>query len=70
MFLTLQTVFPTLIFHFQFSILHLIKTVYTNRERRLAVRASDERPYKTVFTCNIHKTKQKRLDYFFRKSNR
>lgn len=30
----------------------------------------DERPYKTVFTCNIHKTKQKRLDYFFRKSNR
>ena len=36
-FFTLQTVFPTLIFHFQFSILHLIKTVYTNRKRRLAV---------------------------------
>ena len=37
MFFTLQTVCPTTIFHFQFSILHLIKTVFTNRERRLAV---------------------------------
>ena len=50
MFFTLQTVFPTLIFHFQFSILHLIKTVFTNWERRLAVRASDERPYGIVRT--------------------
>ena len=64
-FFTLQTVFPTLIFHFQFSILHLIKTVFTNWERRLAVRASDERPYKTVFTCNIHKTKQKTVGLLF-----
>ena len=49
-FLVLQTVFPTLIFHFQFSILHLIKTIFTNRERRLAVRASNERPYGIVRT--------------------
>ena len=40
-FFTLQTVFPTLIFHFQFSILHLIKTVCTNWERRLAVSRID-----------------------------
>ena len=36
-FLTLQTVFPTLIFHFQFSILHLIKAVFTNIKSRLTV---------------------------------
>ena len=36
-FFTLQTVFPTLIFNFQFSILHLIKAVFTNRVRWLAV---------------------------------
>ena len=47
-FFTLQTVFPTLIFHFPFSILHLIKTVCTNWVRRLAVRASNERPYGIV----------------------
>jgi len=35
MFFTLQTVFPTLIFHFQFSILHLIKTVYTILKEKL-----------------------------------
>ena len=52
-FFTLQTVFPTLIFHFQFSILHLIKTIYTNWERRLAVRAPNERPYRIVWTITM-----------------
>ena len=49
-FFTLQTVFPTLIFHFPFSILHLIKTVCTNGERRLAVLADNIRPYGIVRT--------------------
>ena len=51
--------------------LYLIYTVYFHHKFSVITwRASNERPYKTVFTCNIHKTKQKRLDYFFRKSNR
>ena len=58
MFFTLQTVFPTLIFHFQFSILHLIKPF---------ARAIYLRPYKTIYTnrksrfaptgCNFYLTK-------------
>ena len=54
MFFTLQTCFPTIIFNFPFSILHLIKTVCTNWERRLAVRASNERPY--GFICKDYRT--------------
>ena len=57
-FFTLQTVFPTTIFHFQFSILHLIKTIYTNRERRLAVRASNERPYRFSVFIKVAVTRQ------------
>lgn len=51
--------------------LYLIYTVcFHHKFSVITWRASNERPYKTVFTCNIHKAKQKRLDYFFRKSNR
>ena len=61
-FFTLQTVCPTAIFHFQFSILHLIKTVYTNWERRLAVRADIVRPYGSK--RKITKTKNGWITFF------
>ena len=44
----------------------IIYTVYFHHEFSVITwRASNERPYKTVFTCNIHKTKQKTVGLLF-----
>ena len=64
-FFCLQTVCPTAIFNFPFSTFNFkklslwhnkfftLQTIYTNWERRLAVRASNERPYWIAKTITI-----------------